>query len=95
MNEAKTKLPTERGFTASDGSGYFNAESIIRSQEYMLKRQQELLDACMKRNQETVNALNSFALENEKLRRELKGHREGKLWTMLVSLLPTQEMVRK
>lgn len=79
-----------------DGSASsFNPQQLMHAQEYMLRRQQEIVDAALKENNRLVRVANKLALENEKLRRELDGYRRNKLWTMLVAMLPTQEMLRR
>jgi hypothetical protein len=79
-----------------DGSpAAFDPQELLTAQEYMLMRQQEIVAAAIRDNNRHVRLLNELTIENEKLRRELEGHRRSKLWTMIVAMLPTQEMLRR
>ena len=68
------------------------AISMIHHQEYLINRQEEMMQAMMRRNRELVAAANEFQRENHKLRKELEGYKEGRLWTMISSMLPTMQM---
>jgi hypothetical protein len=65
---------------------------MIRQQEYLLNRQNELMQAVLRRNVELVAATNQCHRENHKLRKKLEGYKRGRLWTMIASMLPTMEM---
>ncbi|WP_395734989.1 hypothetical protein [Prosthecobacter sp.] len=65
---------------------------MIRQQEYLLNRQEELMQAVMRRNRELVTTMNECLRENHKLRKELDGYKRGRLWTLIASMLPTMEM---
>ena len=73
----------------SDSSDF---ERLLKSQAYIIQHQQDLLDAAIKRNAALVTAYNELERENEALRKKVKAHEEGRLWTMFCSLLPTREM---
>jgi len=68
------------------------ANAMIRQQEYLLNRQNELLQAVTRRNAELVAATNECRRENHKLRKELDGYKRGRMWTIIASMLPTMEM---
>ena len=68
-------------------------DELVRSQAYMLQHQQDLLNIAIKRNADLVAACNKIETENILLRKKLKGHEEGKLWTLLWAILPTRDMV--
>jgi hypothetical protein len=82
--------PTELGATPCSSLGV--ASNMIRQQEYLLNRQEELMQAVVRRNRELVAAMNECHRENHKLRKELDGYKRGKLWTVITSMLPTLEM---
>lgn len=85
-----TDCPTE--LAAVPCSSLDVAISTIKQQEYLLNRQEELMQAVMRRNRELVSAANECQRENHKLRKELDGYKRGRLWTMIASMLPTMEM---
>ena len=68
------------------------ANAMIRQQEYLLNRQNELMQAVTRRNVELVAAANECHRENHKLRKELDGYKRGRMWTVIASMLPTMEM---
>ena len=68
------------------------ANAMIRQQEYLLNRQNELMQAVTRRNVELVAAANECHHENHKLRKELDGYKRGRMWTVIASMLPTMEM---
>ena len=65
------------------------ANEMIRQQEYLLNRQAELNRAVIRHNVELVKSANQCERENKKLRKQLDGYKEGKLWTIVSSFLPT------
>ena len=69
-----------------------SAIAVLKSQEYLIVRHQEILDEALRQNRMMVATGNDMARENHKLRKELDGYKRGKLWTMFASFLPTMEV---
>ena len=78
------------GSAPPGGSTYVD---LIKSQAYMIQHQQDLLNNCIKRNADLVKVCNQVERENQTLRKKLKGHEDGKLWTLLWAMLPTRDMI--
>ena len=66
---------------------------LLKSQEYIINHQQDLLNNCVNRNADLVKVCNEIELENQTMRKKLKGYEEGKLWTIISSMLPTRNMI--
>lgn len=68
-------------------------DQLLKSQAYIIQYQQDLLNNCVQRNADLVKVCNQVERENQTLRRKLKGHEEGKLWTLIWTMLPTRDMI--
>lgn len=84
------KPETPAASTPASGCGYVE---LIKSQAYMIQHQQDLLNNCIKRNADLVKVCNQVERENQTLRKKLKGHEDGKLWTIIWAMLPTRDMI--
>lgn len=91
----KTENKLERD-TASDGAdcSVTLAASIkmIEQQEYLLKRQEELMSAALRVNGALVSAANEYETKNAKLRKELKLYERRKAWGFLAMFIPPIEI---
>ena len=66
---------------------------LLKTQAYIIQHQQDLLNNCIRRNAELVKVCNQVERENQTLRKKLKGHEDGKLWTLIWAMLPTRDMI--
>ena len=89
-HEQKPEQPTPPALASASGSGYVE---LIKTQAYMIQHQQDLLNNCVRRNADLVKVCNQVERENQTLRKKLKGHEDGKLWTLLWAMLPTRDMI--
>lgn len=91
-SESSEKVPDSGRLSTPPCSSLDVANAVIRQQEYLLNRQNELVEAVIKRNVELVAAANECHRENHKLRKELDGYKRGRLWTCIASMLPSMQM---
>jgi hypothetical protein len=89
MEKMKSPEEIDNGAGAVATSTLDVANALIRQQKYLLHRQADLNRAVICRNVELVKAANQCERENHKLRKELDGYKQGRLWTMVCSFLPT------
>jgi hypothetical protein len=82
--------PTPKSLAPAEGSTYVE---LVKTQAYIIQHQQDLLNNCVRRNADLVQACNQVERENQTLRKKLKGHEDGKLWTLLWAMLPTRDMI--
>ena len=66
---------------------------LVKSQAYMIQHQQDLLNNCVRRNADLVKVCNQVERENQTVRKKLKGHEDGKFWTLIWAMLPTRDMI--
>jgi hypothetical protein len=92
MTTENTDTPQKADYSSTPCSTLDVANQMIRQQEYLLNRQNELMQAVTRRNVELVAATNQCHRENHKLRKELDGYKRGRMWTIIASMLPTMEM---
>lgn len=90
--EKQNALPptSDPALASASGSGYVE---LIKTQAYMIQHQQDLLNNCVRRNADLVKVCNQVERENQTLRKKLKGHEDGKLWTLIWAILPTRDMI--
>jgi hypothetical protein len=87
----KDPRPTgDPALASASGSTYVE---LVKSQAYIIQHQQDLLNNCVRRNADLVKVCNQVERENQTLRKKLKGHEDGKLWTLLWAILPTRDMI--
>ncbi len=68
------------------------AIKMIEQQEYLMKRQDELLSAAIRANRALASAANEYETENAKLRKELNLYERRKAWGFLAMFIPSVDV---
>ena len=83
--------PKEQGVLCS--KDLLAGVELVKAQAYIIQHQQDLLNNCVRRNADLVKVCNQVERENQTLRKKLKGHEDGKLWTLLCAMMPRRDMI--
>ena len=87
-----TTNETQGAVPIGSGAGLGHVE-LLKTQAYIIQHQQDLLNNCVRRNADLVKVRNQVERENQMLRKKLKGHEDGKLWSLLWAMMPTRDMI--
>ena len=89
-DEIQDQTPSQSAPTScntSAGSTLDAALALNEQQVYLIDHQRKAIDALIKHARRLRETGEDLERENERLRTELKGHKEGKLWTLLAAMI--------